>query len=559
MSTDPVCVVVNPAAAGGRGRKAGRRVVEALAGAVPFQAHLTEGPGHASQLAAEAAAEGASRVLAVGGDGTVHEVAAGLLAADRKPLPSLAVHPVGTGNDFFRMTGGGRRPEDARTVLQGGVVQRFDVGRVQWDGGERTFVNLLGVGVDVDVLRRRAKYARLPGLAQYLAAFLDAVVRFRPPKVRIDARSATSGEADRVRVSGPATLAAITVGPSIGGGFMINPTARASDGRLDLCHVRALNWREVAGLVPRVIRGTHGACRQVTLGRLDQAVVRSADSEPIHFELDGELVPTPARELRVQVMPGALPVLVPPRADAPAPVATQRPRRRSSAPSTRVLIGVLAAAALAVSAALLPAAPAPAQEASNATVPDSILAPPASESASDSASGPGPAGAFLRGVLVPGWGHTVSGATTRGAFYFGAESLAGWMLYKTVRRLGTARQQAELRERRVGEALAAQGVEDAAEREAALEADDDVARARGLVAAREEQREDWIAVAIFTLLLSGLDAFVSAHLQDFPEPLTIEGDPAVGRVEVGFRVPAPAWRRPTPASRAARARPFDRW
>lgn len=558
MSTDPVCVVVNPAAAGGRGRKAGRRVVEALAGAVPFQAHLTKGPGHASQLAAEAAAEGASRVLAVGGDGTVHEVAAGLLAADRKPLPPLAVHPVGTGNDFFRMTGGGRRPEDARTVLQDGVVERFDVGRVQWDGGERTFVNLLGVGVDVDVLRRRAKYARLPGLAQYLAAFLDAVVRFRPPKVRIDAKSATSGEADRVRVSGPATLAAITVGPSIGGGFMINPTARASDGRLDLCHVRALNWREVAGLVPRVIRGTHGACRQVTLGRLDQAVVRSADSEPIYFELDGELVPTPARELRVQVMPGALPVLVPPRADAPAPVATQRPRRRSSTPSTRVLIGVLAAAALAVSAAL-PAAPAQAQEASNATVPDSILAPPASESASDSASGPGPAGAFLRGVLVPGWGHTVSGATTRGAFYFGAESLAGWMLYKTVRRLGTARQQAELRERRVGEALAAQGVEDAAEREAALEADDDVARARGLVAAREEQREDWIAVAIFTLLLSGLDAFVSAHLQDFPEPLTIEGDPAVGRVEVGFRVPAPAWRRPTPASRAARARPFDRW
>lgn len=556
MSTDPVCVVVNPAAAGGRGRKAGRRVVEALAGAVPFQAHFTEGPGHASQLAAEAAAGGASRVLAVGGDGTVHEVAAGLLAADREPLPSLAVHPVGTGNDFFRMTGGGRRPEDARTVLQDGVVQRFDVGRVQWDGGERTFVNLLGVGVDVAVLRRRAKYARLPGLAQYLAAFLDAVVRFRPPKVRIDAKSATSadGEAGRVRVSGPATLAAITVGPSIGGGFMVNPTARASDGRLDLCHVRALNWREVAGLVPRVIRGTHGACRQVTLGRLDRAVVRSADSEPIHFELDGELVPTPARELRVQVMPGALPVLVPPRADAPAPVAAQR--RRPSTPSPRVLIGMLATAALAVSAAL-PAAPAPAQETDRTTVSDSLLPPPASDSAAD--SGPGPAGAFLRGVLVPGWGHTVSGATTRGAFYFGAESLAGWMLYKTGRRLVTARQQAELRERRVGEALAAQGVDDAAEREAALEADDDVARARGLVAAREEQREDWIAVAIFTLLLSGLDAFVSAHLQDFPEPLTVEGDPAVGRVEVGFRVPAPPWRRPTPAIRAARARPFDRW
>lgn len=556
MSTDPVCVVVNPAAAGGRGRRAGRRVLEVLAGAVPFQAHFTEGPGHASRLAAEAAAEGASRVLAVGGDGTVHEVAAGLLATEREPLP-LAVHPVGTGNDFFRMTGGGRRPEDARAVLQDGVVERFDVGRVQWDGGERTFVNLLGVGVDVDVLRRRAKYVRLPGLAQYLAAFLDAVAGFRPPNVQVDAKSASPGEAGGVRVSGPATLAAITVGPSIGGGFMINPTARASDGRLDLCHVRALKWREVAGLVPRVIRGTHGRSKQVTLGRLEEAVVRAADGEPIHFELDGELVPTPARELRVRVMPGVLPVLVPPRVDTSRAVAGQRPRRSARGPSTRVLVGVLAAA-MAVWVALSPAS-ATAQEASSTAAPDSVLASPAAQSGSDSASAPGPAGAFLRGVLVPGWGHTVSGATTRGAFYFGAESLAGWMLYKTVRRLETARQQAELRERRVGEALAAQGVADAAELEAALEADDDVARTRGLVAAREEQREDWIAVAIFTLLLSGLDAFVSAHLQDFPEPLTIEGAPAVGRVEVGFRVPAPSWRRPTPASRAARARPLGRW
>lgn len=191
---------------------------------------------------------------------------------------------------------------------------------------------------------------------------------------------------------------------------------------------------------------------------------------------------------------------------------------------------------------------------------DSVLVPPGPRSPSDSASGPGPAGAFLRGVLVPGWGHAASDATTRGVFYFGAESLAGWMLYKTARRLGTAREQAALWEERVGQALVAQGVSEPAELEAALEADDDVARARGLVSAREEQREDWLAVAIFTLLVSGLDAFVSAHLQEFPEPLTIEGDPAGGRVEVGFRIPATPWRGPpTPATRGAPASPTRRW
>ena len=58
---------------------------------------------------------------------------------------------------------------------------------------------------------------------------------------------------------------------------------------------------------------------------------------------------------------------------------------------------------------------------------------------------------------------------------------------------------------------------------------------------RGEQREDWLAVGIFTMLLSGVDAFVSTHLQDFPEPLTVEGDPITGTVEVSVRLPVGRW------------------
>lgn len=148
-----------------------------------------------------------------------------------------------------------------------------------------------------------------------------------------------------------------------------------------------------------------------------------------------------------------------------------------------------------------------------------------------------PSGAFLRGSLIPGWGHAASGSLTRGAFYFGAESLAGWMLYKTMRRLGVARDQARLWEERVTAQLMLDGVTDPMEIETLLAEDEQVVRFRGLVDAREEQREDWFAVALFTLLLSGVDAFVSTHLQDFPEPLTIEGDPVTGAVEVAVRIP----------------------
>ena len=152
-------------------------------------------------------------------------------------------------------------------------------------------------------------------------------------------------------------------------------------------------------------------------------------------------------------------------------------------------------------------------------------------------SAPSPAGAFLRGVLIPGWGHTVSGSLTRGAFYFGVESASGWMLYKTIRKLGAVRDRVDFWETRVRDRLLAEGITDPAQIAEALDTDPNVVRTRNLADGREEQREDWLAVSIFFLLVSGVDAFVSAHLEGFPDPLTVQGDPTGERVEVGVRIP----------------------
>ena len=175
--------------------------------------------------------------------------------------------------------------------------------------------------------------------------------------------------------------------------------------------------------------------------------------------------------------------------------------------------------------------PAAAQEVTGqAVAQDSVLIP-------DSLPGrPGPAGAFLRGAIIPGWGHAASGSLTRGAFYFGSEAAAGWMVFKTWRKLGVARSQLTLWEDRVTARLAGRGITEQADIDAELDRHDEITSLRELVDARTEQREDWAAVAIFFLLMSGVDAFVSAHLQDFPEPLTIEGDPG-GTVSVAIRVP----------------------
>ena len=310
MPSEPLRVIVNPAAAGGRGRKAARDLLRALETRFrQYGTRYTEAPGHASHLAAEAAADGVGRIVVVGGDGTVHEVADGLIGCGAERLPAVAVFPVGTGNDFYRMVGSDRSVSAVVGLLDDGMVQHFDVGRVEWDGGKRTFVNLMGVGIDVEVLRCRGRFSRLPGLLQYLASFLNALVTFRAPEVHIDTEAG-----DGQRITGATTLTVITVGPSIGGGFMINPEAKASDGKLDLCHIGAPGVLPILRLVPRVIRGTHGGSPVVTMRRLNRAVLRRPGGESMWFEIDGELSPEPARELRVEVVPGAFPVLVPARA-----------------------------------------------------------------------------------------------------------------------------------------------------------------------------------------------------------------------------------------------------
>ena len=132
-----------------------------------------------------------------------------------------------------------------------------------------------------------------------------------------------------------------------------------------------------------------------------------------------------------------------------------------------------------------------------------------------------PGGAFLRALLVPGWGHASIGAYRRAGAYFAAEATTGLLLARTLRRLSLAREARDLEELRLRMVLEARGTP-ADSVPVLLEQDVAVGDARGLVVSREQQVEDWIAFGAFLLFLSGADAFVSAHLRDFPAPLEPE-------------------------------------
>jgi hypothetical protein len=150
-----------------------------------------------------------------------------------------------------------------------------------------------------------------------------------------------------------------------------------------------------------------------------------------------------------------------------------------------------------------------------------------------------PGGAMLRAALLPGWGHASIGSYRRGAFYFAAETTTGFFLARTARRLSLAKDERDLQEDRLREELLDQG-EHPDSIPGLLDQAFEVRDARGLVDARQQQLEDWIAFGAFLLFIGAADAFVSAHLRDFPEPLepraVLVPTPAGVVASVGFSV-----------------------
>lgn len=205
----------------------------------------------------------------------------------------------------------------------------------------------------------------------------------------------------------------------------------------------------------------------------------------------------------------------------------ERPAWRGGFASILVMAGTVALlAGPLVAQEASPAVPPPARAASGMQVPP------------DSVQGVSPGGAFLRSLVLPGWGHLVTGSPTRGGFYFGSAAFNGYMLYKTQVRITTARDIEQMQRDAVTRELVEQGVSPDSIPDL-VDQDPRVEDAVALLDAREQQMEDWIAWSVFMVLLGGADAFVSAHLKDFPEPLSIEARPVGtgGRVEVGVSLP----------------------
>jgi YegS/Rv2252/BmrU family lipid kinase len=285
-----VLLIINPAA--GRGA-AGRRWPELerrlRAAGLDFEAELTSRPGEGTEIARRAVKEGRSIVGAVGGDGTISEVANGFFE-NGEPIAGhtrLAALSVGTGGDFRRTFRLPKAPEEAAAMLLAGHSRRIDAGRVTFSrpgGGEvtRHFVNVADTGIGGEVLTRvNSGFRVLNGEITYAVAGAITLLRWRnrPMHVVVD------GETHDV----VAQQVVVANCEYFGGGMRVAPRAVPDDGLLDVVIAGDLSLIDSIRGMQRIRKGTHLDEGVPKIEHFHARRVEVSSPAPLHVDVDGEL------------------------------------------------------------------------------------------------------------------------------------------------------------------------------------------------------------------------------------------------------------------------------
>jgi YegS/Rv2252/BmrU family lipid kinase len=245
----------------------------------------TQAPGHATELARAALTAGCRFIVAVGGDGTIHEVANGMIEDDRPVAEDavLGVVAAGTGSDFIKTFGLPNMPSHAAAHLDGPESFPIDIGKITYcvDGVQsvRYFVNIAEAGLGARVVERARRLPRWLGPTVYMFAFWLTVARHRPYRVTVDLVDRT--------YEGPMNNLVVANGQFFGGGMKIAPRAAPTDGLLDILIDHA-SRKEGLALLPKIYRGEHVPHPAIEQAKRVKVSV-TADA-PLLVEADGEVL-----------------------------------------------------------------------------------------------------------------------------------------------------------------------------------------------------------------------------------------------------------------------------
>ena len=283
-------VVVNPVAGAGRGARVWRHL---RGSAADLEWVQTERPGHARELARQAVDAGYERVIAIGGDGTLSEVAGGIAHS----RTALAIVPAGTGNDFASTVGVPRDPRAALQLAVAGAARPVDLGDVRTAQTRTYFANVGGFGFDADVVARLSAPRRAGAPLRWAPKSTRAVLGGRVPYVRGVLLTLRRLQSSHVRLTiddrqleREVFAVAVANGPRYAGGMRIAPGASIDDGFFDVCIIGKLSRVEVLRLLPLMYFGGHRGHPGVELVRGRR--VRAEAHAGVRCQADGELVGT---------------------------------------------------------------------------------------------------------------------------------------------------------------------------------------------------------------------------------------------------------------------------
>jgi YegS/Rv2252/BmrU family lipid kinase len=312
-----ILVIYNPIAGRGRAKKHWPEVQQALIDAgIEFDVAATSAPLEAVTFAQKAPTK-YSTVIAVGGDGTIHEVVNGLLhASNEGETIALGVVPLGNGDDFAKMippqTTIGDKVFDWHVAIEKitqGQTKLFDVGRISGDqlrseqnNNPQYFMNGMDIGFGAQAALNFTKVPSfLTGIAAYLAAIMKTLIDYHIPKVSIQID-------DQPAFEQSTTMTAITNGRCFGSGFWVCPDAQVDDGLLDVMVTQSVGRLKILSLIPKIMKGTHVNEPILKNYRARRIVIKSEQS--LVVEADGEIPYTQTQHLEVQILDKKLRMIV---------------------------------------------------------------------------------------------------------------------------------------------------------------------------------------------------------------------------------------------------------
>lgn len=304
MTDQKVKIIVNPNADLGRAWQSSadlRKIVEQY---IDADWSGTVFPIHAKDLAVRAGEEGYDLVIAVGGDGTIHEIVNGLMQIPKERRPKLGIIPYGSGNDFAHAVGVDSRPSYAIRQIFTGKPRPIDIGKLLHGNSEVEYwSNALGIGFDATVVERFQQMKRLRGFAAYMTAVLQTLAsRIVSPHMRI--------ETDQESWEDDIFMLVACNGSREGGGFLIAPEARPDDGVLHYAWIEKVSRPMILRILPEVMKGTHERFPQVRIGEFKR--MRISSDQPLFMHTDGEVYAgygSEIHDIEIEIIPGAIEIV----------------------------------------------------------------------------------------------------------------------------------------------------------------------------------------------------------------------------------------------------------